>query len=212
MLKKTLPLLLLGACALAPATPESYLAAHGLPAATLRNFPHCYNYGCDKVADVSLNAQEWSAIDALFSPPSRNAEDERAQIAKAVGLFERIVGAKTGTQADIHGTFGHIGPFQQDCIDESTNTTVYLSLLAQRHLLRFHNASAPDTRSPLFLSGRWPHRTAVIVENDSHTPYAVDSWFHDNGSDAEVLPLALWKDGWKPEQNLQRGRDFPPAP
>ncbi|MCB1563671.1 MAG: hypothetical protein KDJ75_08870, partial [Alphaproteobacteria bacterium] len=125
-----------------------------------------------------------------------------------IGLFERVVGPRAGTDDDVFGTFGKVGPGQHDCIDESTNTTVYLSLLNQKGLIRFHSISAPDTRSPLFMRGRWPHRTAVVFENGTGTAYAVDSWFHDNGFDAEVVPLQRWKEGWKPEKNLRKRRDF----
>ena len=49
-----------------------------------------------------------------------------------------------------------------------------------------------------FLDGL-PHRTAVLVELDSGTEYAIDSWFYDNGRRPEVVLLARWLDGWKPE-------------
>jgi len=204
--------LILSACSLPPATPENYLQTKGLPDATLASFPHCYNYGCDKVVQVSLKEEDWQDIEALFVPPSQNAEEERKRISRAIGLFERMIGPITGTQNDVYGTFGNIGTGQHDCIDESTNTTIYLSLLAQKGYLYFHLVSAPDTRSPLFISGRWPHRTAVIIEKSSKAAYGVDSWFHDNGFDAEIVPLPAWKEGWKPAENLRKGRDFSAAP
>jgi hypothetical protein len=89
---------------------------------------------------------------------------------------------------------------QHDCVDESLNTTIYLTLLEQKGLLRHHNVEDPTVRLPIIHSGRWPHQTAVISEIETSKFYAVDSWFHDNGAKAEIVPLRKWKDGWKPKK------------
>ncbi|MCB1555996.1 MAG: hypothetical protein KDJ15_01650, partial [Alphaproteobacteria bacterium] len=144
---------------------------------------------------------EWESIAALF-PAQRDAARERSAIARAIGRFEEIVGARNGTSADKSGTFAGTGKTgQHDCIDESTNTTMYLTLLEKEGILRFHGVSGPLSRTPFTTLGQgklWPHQTAVIREIADGKSYAVDSWFHDNGHPAEIVPLATWRAGWAP--------------
>ena len=192
--------------------PDEYLKKTGFPLPTTENFVHCYQYGCQKTAYISLNEDEQSQIKSVFTGNTSTPESEKLQISKAIGLFERIIGAKTGTEADHFGTFRANGQFQQDCVDESVNTTIYLRLLENMDLLQYHKVSAPDTRFPLIHGGRWPHRTAVIIDKDSGQTYAVDSWFHDNGFDAEIISLKDWKKGWKPEYHKRKGDDFSSKP
>jgi hypothetical protein len=84
---------------------------------------------------------------------------------------------------------------QLDCIDEATNTTVYLPMLAEANVLIFHQQASRTSRGGLFS----PHNTATITEIESNTRYAVDSWFDNNGKPPAIIPLTLWKSGWKPD-------------
>lgn len=190
-----LAILLLAACSTTTA-PDRYYKKKGLAQPTVASFPSCRGYGCTYVDRVSLTKKEWREIGRLF--PAKTAEKERAQIAKAIATFERIVGAKTGTHEDVRDTYIKGGAFQQDCVDESTNTTTYLSLLAQKGWLKHHIVSAPNSRL-FFTSGNLgPHSTAVIEDKKTKAKFAVDSWFHDNGKNAEIVPLQSWKSGWHP--------------
>ena len=56
--------------------------------------------------------------------------------------------------------------------------------------------------SRFFVYDGWPHTSAVIVETANGQAYAVDSWFHDNGQPAEVVPLEQWVAGWGPDEIL----------
>ena len=162
-----------------------------------QRFPVCSGYGCANIDTVSLSAVEWRAVRALFNPRADNPAAERRQIARAIGQLERIVGPKTETEGDKGGTFpGLFESGQMDCIDESTNTTVYLRLLAAENLLRWHEVGADATRG-YFLFG-WPHTTATMREKNSGDEYAVDSWFFDNGIEPAIVPLKQWRDGWNP--------------
>ncbi|MCC7304871.1 MAG: hypothetical protein IT558_01275 [Alphaproteobacteria bacterium] len=190
----------LAGCAGTSDSYKMYLQKRGLTEApTTKSFQHCHGYGCQVVSDIALTKKEWQSIERIFKPKARNAEKEREKIKKAIGLFEKLAGAKDGTSEDIAGTFRKTGRNQLDCVDESTNTTLYLSLLESQKLLRFHTLRPPMMRLPIINAGRWPHQTAVIVETKTGIPYAVDSWFHDNGTDAEIIDLKTWKEGWKPE-------------
>jgi hypothetical protein len=136
-------------------------------------------------------------VRALFEPPPQNAEQERETLRQAIGLMERIVGPKTGTDTDKAGTFGNSAyPGQLDCNDEATNSTTYMRLMAANGLLRFHHIEDTKTRGGFLIFGR--HSTAAISETASGKLYAVDSWFYDNGNPAVVLPLETWQAGWRP--------------
>jgi len=171
-------------------------------------FNICYDHGCASLAWVTLSAEQWQRLRAVFSSPAATASDEREQIRNAIALFETIVGAMTGTAQDKGGDWAGWGlPGQMDCIDESTNTTIYLLMLEKYGLLRWHRVADRSTRWSLF---SWPHTTAVIEERASRKKWAVDSWFLDNGEPPFVLPLQTWKDGWKPPRQGADARGADP--
>ena len=192
-------LLLLTACSTAGAARDyrPYLAKKGVGDITSESIPHCHGYNCRLKSEATLSVTEWKAIARLFKTV-KTPEQERAAIARAVGQFEKIIGAKTGTATDVAGTYVQLGNDQHDCVDESLNTTIYLALLQQKHLLRHHDVSTISTRIPLLGGGMGFHQTAVIVERETSQRFAIDSWFHDNGHDAETIPLADWLYGWHP--------------
>jgi len=158
-------------------------------------FTICHGHTCRLYARVSLTDRQWQQVRDLFHPPPDDAGEERERIRRAVALLERLVGAQTGTDRDRGENFAGLGlPGQMDCIDEATNTTVYLRLLERDGLLRRHRLVHRATR----FTGLQPHSTAVIEEQDSGRRYVVDSWFLDNGKPPFVVPLAQWRDGWRP--------------
>lgn len=162
------------------------------------NYSICHNHSCAKFSFIHLSTQQWDTVEALFTPLAATAKQEREHIKSAIALLETLTGEQAGTSRDkaennlnqgIHG--------QLDCIDEATNTTVYLRLLSNAGLLQKHDQSSRTSRGGLLS----PHNTATIIERDSKIRYAVDSWFHKNGEQPEILPLSTWKSGWKPKKN-----------
>ncbi len=192
--------LLLAACGTSePADHERFLQERGAEIAGNRTFTTCYGHGCAQKTVVRLGEPEWRQVRMLFSAPVAGASEERNRLARAVALLERLVGERVGTSGDLGGTFGGVAKSGQlDCVDETINTTVYLSLLERDGLLRWHRPRAPADRSVFTGVCCWPHKTAAVTEISSGTSYAVDSWFHDNGLPAEVIPLSDWLSGWKP--------------
>ena len=195
-------LTIMAACAAGPqaelSPAEKYFVIQKLPVPEEGNIPHCHGYGCKHRATVELDEAEWAEIASGFAG-IENAAAERAAVSEAIGAFERVVGRKAGTGDDRKGTYVRLGTHQHDCIDESSNTTIYLYLLQKRGLLRFHDLYGPTTRLPLIGGRIGPHRSAVITERGSGNRYAVDSWFHDNGRAAEIVPLGRWRRGWQPD-------------
>lgn len=180
-----------------------YLHHRNITPPTIEAFTHCYNYGCEKRVTVALSDKTQNRLKKHFIPAPNNAKAEREKIATAIQIFEQDIGEKVGTKNDKRGTFrlyqdntAQSRTFQQDCIDESTNTTIYIGLLEEMGLIQFHKAVFPANRQPFFSGAPWWHQTAVMQEIKTGEKFAVDSWFRDNGHAAFVVSLHEWKAGW----------------
>ena len=162
--------------------------------------PVCFHHGCAQVKRVSLSDEHWRRLSSYFTPPASSPADEREQIRKAIAEMERIAGALAGTSGDLAGDLGGFSTLepQMDCVDESSNTTTYLTLFEQEKLLRWHKVE-PVTRRGFFIVGGWPHFSALIRDAATGQQWVVDSWFRDNGVYPDIIELETWKDGWKPE-------------
>lgn len=200
MKKYFLLALMLSACSTASSNSELYLARRNIAPPTPAAIPHCRGYGCQFVDKVELTEKDWNSIEKSFKKKSKNAQQERSKISQSVGIYETIMGEYTNTSGDIKKTFEKTGNHQLDCVDESTNTTIFLTILQEKGLLKFHKLEGPMMRVPFLDVAGWPHQTAVISETETGKFFAVDSWFHDNGAPAEIVPLKEWKSGWSPEE------------
>ena len=164
---------------------------------SLNQFEVCQGGGCAQFNQVSISRAEWENVAALFKFKATNPREERLQISQAVGLLERIVGAKNGTLGDRAGTFDNSDyKGQLDCNDEAINTTTYLRLLKSKDLMSQHEVE--DTRTRNFFFTGWPHTTAVIRDIKTGERFAVDSWFYDNGHAATIVPFKTWKANFQP--------------
>jgi hypothetical protein len=154
----------------------------------------CTDYHCDIIVPVTLDHRERTQIEQLFMNIKTPAE-ERERIARAIGMFERLVGPKNGTNDDL-GKNPPDAPYsprggQLDCISESTNSTTYLKQLETAGLLKWHSVGERTVRRHWLFAIHW---TAVITDREG-VQYAVDSWYGDNGEPAIVLPLQAWYKG-----------------
>ncbi len=112
---------------------------------------------------------------------------------EAIGMLESMVIPDAKNAA----TIGY-WPLHMDCIDEATNVTVYLTMMKNDGLLRWHRIGSPATRGFFTLLLSLPHTTAVIQEVGSNTEYAVDSYYRSNGQPPYIVPLSEWRRGWNP--------------
>ncbi|HOP14996.1 MAG: hypothetical protein KDI22_13280 [Gammaproteobacteria bacterium] len=161
--------------------------------------PVCFGHGCSSVQRITLQTADWQQVTRAFALPAADAAAEREQIRDAIAEMENVAGRLAGTADDRAGDisgFGVLRP-QLDCIDESSNTTTYLTLLEQAGLLKWHSVQ-PTVRRGYFFVGGWPHYSALLRENGSGALWVVDSWFRDNGQLPDVVDLEAWQDGWKP--------------
>ncbi len=160
------------------------------------NYSICHGHTCNQFSFISLTDTQWKTIEALFIPSAIEPKQEREQIKLAIALLEKLTGEQAGTYRDRAQNFTDQGlNGQLDCIDEATNSTVYLRMLFDAGLLQFHRQASRTSRGGLIA----PHNTATIIENSSNIRYAVDSWFADNGQAPAIIPLSLWQSGWKPD-------------
>lgn len=177
---------------------DDFLKNYGKHDPSPSHFSICYSHGCNRSADVQLSREEWNTIRQMFNFGSSDQAEERQSIAKAVGSLETIVGKRTGTDADLGGSFaGTFRQFQMDCVDEAVNTVTYLVMMKIDGLIRFHDLREPANRG-YFIWGGWPHTAAVIVDKLSGEEFVVDSWYLANGQPPFIIPLKQWKAGWRP--------------
>ena len=133
--------------------------AHGAAAVEV-----CFNYGCASRVEVMV-AEDGLAEVAGVLARATDADSERAAIARAVGMMQRLSAGQTPIAADRGGNYrddGVVG--RMDCIDHSTTTTHFLELMAARGWLRFHRVLAAERRAPWLVL---QHYSAVIEETDA---------------------------------------------
>jgi hypothetical protein len=157
----------------------------------------CHAYGCSKQTRFRFTDEDIAAIAKLMET-TRKADtpaEERRAVAYAIGWMERRTGDVIGTKDDRPGMdFAASGdPTQQDCVDEASNTTSYLLVLAHNNLLRHHTVGTPFAKEN-FLRGvaGWTHWTAVIRENANGQTWAVDSWIFANGENPAIVETEKW--------------------
>ncbi len=152
----------------------------------------CHGYSCRYKVEAQLTESIWQDITSVFSEPTETAAAERLQIAQAIALFEQHVGNLTGISEDLPKSPAFKNAYgQQDCIDETVNTTTYLRMLQTANLLQQHRLSDPAKRG-YFVDTRWPHNTATIKKMASGQSYVIDSWPGANGELPEIKTLEQW--------------------
>lgn len=200
-----LPLLaLLAGC---QAMAESSVAAKVDLKASPAGFEVCHGSGCNVRTEVALSDEQWGKVRAAFAA-DRDAMQERADVREAIGLMERLVAKPTGTGSDVgDNKYAADQSTQLDCVDEAVNSTVYLRMIAEDGLLRFHDVEMPWHRGGM----RRAHNTAVIRDTATGKRFAVDSSFFDNGHPPVVLALDTWLSGWRPGDSKPDIGDRPAA-
>jgi len=177
---------------------EEFISLYGNEHASPWRFEHCSRYGCQTRQTIGFSKEQWEAIRGIFSPPSKDAADERDRISRVIGLMESFTGPMTGTANDKGGTFeGLFREGQLDCVDEAINTGTFLFLMKREGLIRYHELRGPAYRGWFIVRG-WPHVAPVIIEHETGRAFVVDSWFFDNGQPAVIIPFDLWVKGWRP--------------
>lgn len=191
-------------------TSNEKLIGHADDLKSHKRFGVCSGYGCKMYQKTGLTDQEWQKVKDIFIPAPVSPQEERDRISLAIAQIEQFIGPKTGTDQDkaraVVLNLSTKG--QMDCIDEAFNTTSYLYLLRQDGFIKLHTLGQHLRRNFNDLS--YPHSTATIheigiekiIEGKGH--FVVDSWFHQNGALAEIIPAKEWSGPWYPEKKKER--------
>ncbi|MBD3610054.1 MAG: hypothetical protein HUJ30_05845 [Gammaproteobacteria bacterium] len=147
---------------------------------------------------MTFDTLSLSKIAALFSSVKSPAE-ERQQLRLAIAEFELLAAQYTPTGNDVGENYreGMKETGQQDCIDESLNTSTYISYMLEQGWLKWHKLEERAFRAPWLFDQHW---SAQISQINTGTRYVVDSWFFDNGQPAVIQTLADWLDKQEPIQ------------
>ena len=179
-------------------TAERHFATFSVPEPKGATVHVCHAYGCrmrTKFIFKDADIAELSAIMKKWRTKADMAEDERRGVAYAIGWMETRVGNVIGTKDDRPGMdFSASGdPTQQDCVDEATNTTSYMTVLQTKGLLKHHTVAVPFAKEN-YLRGvaGWTHWTAVLIETANKQRWAVDSWIYANGENPAIVKAEEW--------------------
>jgi len=176
---------------------ENHFAKFNVPAPKGSTVHVCHAYGCRMRTRFTFTPKDIADLSKLMAKTRKadTASEERRAVAYAIGWMETRVGDVIGTKDDRPGMdFAASGdPTQQDCVDEATNTTSYLSVLANNGLLKHHTVGIPFSKEN-YLRGvaGWTHWTAVLVENGNGQRWAVDSWIFANGENPAIVEAEKW--------------------
>ncbi|QQS10067.1 MAG: hypothetical protein IPK69_05460 [Phycisphaerales bacterium] len=162
------------------------------PPIELHAIPIQWGVGGNRTDTFGISDTQWTAIEQTMRDGHESPDAERRAIATTIAMIEQIAGRQTPTNADRRRGHNQLGdPGQMDCVDESSNTTRYLDLLAQHDLIVHHDVLDPVWRAKILVFN--PHRTAVIEEHDTKENFVIDSWMWDNGMPPAVQPLSVWR-------------------
>jgi len=158
------------------------------------SFKICSGFGCTYKDKFSFSASNGRKIKKIMSAGNKSAKAERQALAKVIGVMENMTRARLGFQRDVEKAYqknlGVRG--QMDCVDESLNTTAYLNYLSANGLLKFHKPRRYYAERGFLLDGRYPHKSAVMIENNGKK-WSVDSWHGPGGEKAQVMELSKWR-------------------
>ena len=165
----------------------------------------CFNYSCYQRATAVFSDADLQALrEQLQAAPDPAAE--RALLAQVIGRMYAIAAGQTPIWRDRgrnsmeeRGLDGAM-----DCIDHSINTEAFLRLLAGAGALRFHVPAERRHRFAFLVFGE--HWAATLIEAQSQSRFAVDSWFHDPGLPVTVVGFERWRAGYDPHADLQAAR------
>lgn len=150
--------------------------------------PICYNYGCAVKDSFSLSQENVTALSKLFQ--GKSPKEERESIRTAIKWMEIYAGQQTPTHVDRgQNPWLEIMPGGMDCIDESINSTTYMSFFERQGWLRFHSIEQRVYRAAFLYD---LHHAAQIKDLKTGEFWVVDSWHLDNGNKPYIQPKEDW--------------------
>jgi hypothetical protein len=173
---------------------QSWFREQGYVPPTDSRIIACHGYGCSRRIALTADPSWLNRANTLLKAGRGSPEAERRAIGEVVKIYTAYLAERFGGEPDAPrsppGLSGVHG--QMDCIDETANTTSLLLVLQERGLLVHHEVERPQSRG-LFIDGRYPHVTAIIVEKRTGNEWAVDPWGKAPGRPPDILPLVQWR-------------------
>jgi hypothetical protein len=193
---------------------SAYLDRYAQPSPTPASFTECHGFSCSVVSHVSLSPRQWRRVRAVFRPRAADAAAERRQIARAIAVMQRLVGAQTGT--GVHQwthknkwIIPNLGdPTQLDCIDEAVNTWTYMTMMERDHMFRFHRVA--ELAYAGLPTDPNPRNAAVIQEKKTGAYYVIDPSLVNFAVPPPVMPLKIWAGSWPPKISVDK-KQVPPT-
>ena len=162
-------------------------------------FPVCYDFSCKTEQIITISQDDWQKVMQIFEVAGETPYEERLKMKQGVAMMEQIVGRYTPTFRDVaynwvDNTSSALNNIdkqtgQLDCIDESINTTTYLTLFEKSGMLAFHSVVQRAYRKTFFDQ----HWAAQFIEHQSGEKFVLDSWFEDNGEPPILANASAWQ-------------------
>lgn len=183
--------LLLAGCDVEQGSLERARMSFNVANPTPEAFHVCGDIGCANRVAVSLTPGEWREVRAPFARRPRTPGDERRALAEALRRVELIVGRKTGYDTDEAYSALQLSGNSQDCVDEMVNAAVYLALLDDAGLMRFHRQGQRVTIG-LMTRRFWTHTVSSIFQKDTGQEFIIDTWAVKVGETPIVMDRHDW--------------------
>lgn len=162
----------------------------------------CFNWSCSSRQIIRLTPADMALLKKRIATCSGKSFHDRLQRVR-IGIWQMELLAQK-VQPLLANDLA-INDFEKeikgrmDCIDNTSNTTTYLSVLQDIGVLPGWTVSLPKVRNLFDLTG--VHWTAVIIDTNTGLHWSVDSWYRPNGHLPMIMPLQSWLDGnkaWEP--------------
>lgn len=161
------------------------------------DFFTCYGWECKSIARISLSPEEWETARAPLETVAPDARTERQHIARAVVIIEGLTGQRMATTEEERHEFLGGDSNLLDCIDDSLNTWVYMTMLERDGLL-VHHAVGGVAHGGSVLG--WDVRnSASLVVKATGERFTIDPTQATDGGPPPTFPLELWAGDWPPD-------------
>lgn len=180
-----------------PLPPEYHIGDDG--SVTLRI---CFNWSCARREMLTFSAQDMAEVGRQMSFCGDKMLAHRLQRIR-IGIWQMELLAQKyqpllANDRAINNQDQNVEG-RTDCVDNASNTTVFLHVLEDLSLLPQWKVAAPQVRAMISIVG--VHWTAVVTDQSGGGYWSVDSWYRPHGHLPMVMPLDEWaagNKGWEP--------------
>lgn len=157
----------------------------------------CSGYGCEHKQKFNFSKSDLKELELIMRDAKASPQSEQLAIKKAIARMENMVRRGLRHKKDVRKSFGQGSGVRghMDCVDESLNTTAYLTLLKEKGWLHYHTPRRYYAERGLLVDGRYPHKSAVMIDNQG-TKWSVDSWYGATGEEPRIMLLKDWRRVW----------------